>query len=125
MPPPTRISRSPSPNKHAGGAIPKRHSTGAVLTRVGSGHASHGSSSHSSIKEAAANTTSEQKTTSRHNNVSSSSSSGANASVKMWHCPACTYENSAASVVCEICSSHRKSITEANLGGVGPSPNIR
>lgn len=27
--------------------------------------------------------------------------------VKVWHCPACTYENSSASVVCEICSSPR------------------
>lgn len=121
MPPPTRVSRSPSPNKHAGGAIPKRHSTGAVL--VSSGHASH-SSSHSSNKEAA-NTASEQKATSRHNNVSTSSSAASSASAKMWICPACTYENSAASVVCEICSSHRKSITENNLGGVGPSPSIR
>lgn len=27
--------------------------------------------------------------------------------VKVWHCPACTYENSSASVVCDICSSPR------------------
>lgn len=26
---------------------------------------------------------------------------------KVWHCPACTYENSLASVICEICSSPR------------------
>ncbi|XP_021707581.1 calpain-D isoform X2 [Aedes aegypti] len=26
---------------------------------------------------------------------------------KTWHCPACTFENSSASVVCDICSSHR------------------
>ncbi|XP_062536367.1 calpain-D isoform X2 [Armigeres subalbatus] len=28
-------------------------------------------------------------------------------SEKTWHCPACTFENSSASVVCDICSSHR------------------
>lgn len=27
--------------------------------------------------------------------------------IKMWQCPACTYENSSASVVCDICSSPR------------------
>lgn len=27
--------------------------------------------------------------------------------IKTWHCPACTYENSSASVVCDICSSPR------------------
>lgn len=27
--------------------------------------------------------------------------------MKVWHCPACTYENSLASVVCDICSSPR------------------
>lgn len=27
--------------------------------------------------------------------------------VKTWHCPACTFENPLASVVCEICSSNR------------------
>lgn len=26
---------------------------------------------------------------------------------KTWHCPACTFENSSASVVCDICTSHR------------------
>lgn len=28
-------------------------------------------------------------------------------SEKTWQCPACTFENSSASVVCDICSSHR------------------
>lgn len=48
-------------------------------------------------------------------NASNRHSSGYNASiavgisttVKVWHCPACTYENSSASVVCDICSSPR------------------
>lgn len=79
-PPVQRITRSPSP-KHervSSGAIPKRHSTGAVLARNTAGnHQNH-----------------------RH-------SSGASLLPKTWQCPACTYENSSASVVCEICSSHR------------------
>ncbi|XP_063703467.1 calpain-D [Culicoides brevitarsis] len=40
---------------------------------------------------------------------------------KTWQCPACTFENSSASVVCEICSSHRKLnvTTETSFSG-GP-----
>lgn len=44
-------------------------------------------------------------------NISNRHSVGPNTTItiplKIWHCPACTYENSSASVVCEICSSPR------------------
>lgn len=44
-------------------------------------------------------------------NITNRHSCGPNSSVtipvKIWHCPACTYENSSASVVCDICSSPR------------------
>ncbi|XP_055840990.1 calpain-D isoform X1 [Episyrphus balteatus] len=84
VPPTARTSRSPSPrhDRISSGAIPKRHSTGAVVTRPSS-------SSSSSV------------------NVNRHSSSGSSTSIKTWQCPACTYENSSASVVCDICSSPR------------------
>lgn len=83
MPPVSRISRSPSPNRHRG-AIPKRHSTGAVISA-----------------RAAANP------------------NRASLVAKTWHCPACTYENSAASVVCDICSSHRSRKSESIPQNIG------
>ncbi|CAH1719100.1 unnamed protein product [Chironomus riparius] len=96
MVPSSRANRSPSPRHDRSGAIPKRHSTGMMLpqqpssssglSRSGSGHGSHSSSSKHS-----------QQTP---------------PTPKTWVCPACTYENSSASVVCEICSSHRKAINE-------------
>lgn len=89
----TKVSRSPSPRHDRAGAIPKRHSTGSVLTRSGSGHGSHSSSSSSVAPKPPAPT---PVTT-----------------PKIWQCPLCTYENSSASVVCEICSSHRRAVTEA------------
>lgn len=91
VPPQHRVSRSPSP-KHdrSSGAIPKRHSTGgAVVSRT---------SSNPSSGTTAAGT----PYTNRH-----SSSGSTPTSIKTWQCPACTYENSSASVVCDICSSPR------------------
>lgn len=54
-----------------------------------------------------------------------------NDSAKVWHCPACTYENPLASVICEICSSPRglannmKTLNNLNnfssSGGVEPN----
>lgn len=91
--PASRVTRSPSPRHDRAGAIPKRHSTGSVLSRSGSGHGSHNSS-------VSANVPPKQHLQSL-------------ALVpKTWQCPACTYENSTASVVCDICSSHRRAITE-------------
>lgn len=122
MPPVSRMSRSPSPkhDRASSGAIPKRHSTGAVLSRAGSGSASHSSSSTAaaSITVVAPPSTPVLATpvVVRHQNPPTI--------VKMWECPACTYENPAASVVCEICSSHRRSISENSFGGVVQS-NIR
>lgn len=79
------------------GAIPKRHSTGGsivprmALPPVASSSSSGGSNSSYNLQH-----------------VSSSSSSGqGQGQVKKWQCPACTYENCAASVVCDICSSPR------------------
>lgn len=85
-----KISRSPSPKQErtASGAIPKRHSTGAVVTR------------NSTTSGATSSTATGQ------NNQTNRHSSGSTVP-KLWQCPACTYENSSASVVCEICSSHR------------------
>lgn len=105
MVPSSRANRSPSPRHDRSGAIPKRHSTGMMLlpqqasssstssglSRSGSGHGSHSSSSSSSTKQQQQQTPPTPKT---------------------WVCPACTYENSSASVVCDICSSHRKAFSE-------------
>lgn len=91
--PASRVSRSPSPRHDRSGAIPKRHSTGSVLIRSGSGHGSHSSSS-----------------TSASSIVPKPPAPTPVASPKTWQCPACTYENSSASVVCDICSSHRRAV---------------
>lgn len=86
-----RISRSPSPRHHHppqqqppgphhhsnSGAIPKRHSTGAVIAHK--------------------MTNQQQQQSNRHSIVLS----------RTWQCPACTFENPVASVVCDICSSNR------------------
>lgn len=47
------------------------------------------------------------KTTNLNHRHSVGPNTTATIPVKIWHCPACTYENSSASVVCEICSSPR------------------
>lgn len=47
------------------------------------------------------------KTTNLNHRHSVGPNSTATIPVKVWHCPACTYENSSASVVCDICSSPR------------------
>lgn len=109
-PPIHRVLRSPSPKyerNNASGAIPKvrnrrrclstndihlplllifqqRHSTGGVVL---------GKSTN---------------ITNRHSTHSSGAGTPTSTTiVKVWHCPACTYENSSASVVCDICSSPR------------------
>jgi calpain-15 len=97
--PATRVNRSPSPRHDRSGAIPKRHSTGAMiptsstaaLSRSGSGHGSHSSSKQSTVQQAP---------------------QAAGTASKTWQCPACTFENPAASVVCDICSSHRRALNE-------------
>ncbi|XP_055710187.1 calpain-D [Phlebotomus papatasi] len=43
----------------------------------------------------------------RNNSGHTNRHSSGSPSTKTWQCPACTFENSSASVVCEICSSHR------------------
>lgn len=93
--PASRVSRSPSPRHDRAGAIPKRHSTGSVLSRSGSGHGSHSSASVSTSV------------------VPKQQMQSLALVPKTWQCPACTYENSTASVVCDICSSHRRAVTEA------------
>jgi calpain-15 len=104
MLPASRVSRSPSPrHDRTAGAIPKRHSTGSVLTRSGSGHGSHSTSSSSNNAPSVPSKSQQPVTTPLS---------------KMWQCPACTYENSSASVVCEICSSHRR----ATVSAIEPPP---
>lgn len=79
--------------RSSSGAIPKRHSTGgSIVPRMAlppTSGAVVGISSSSS---------------SSYNLQHASSQGGA---IKKWQCPACTYENCAASVVCDICSSPR------------------
>ncbi|KAM7349502.1 calpain 15 small optic lobes isoform 2-T2 [Cochliomyia hominivorax] len=97
--PPIRTSRSPSPrqNRSASGAIPKRHSTGG-----GSGIVSRNPTP---IATAAGSNGSVSSSSNSSQQLNRHSSSGS--SVKTWQCPACTYENCSASVVCEMCSSPR------------------
>uniref|UniRef100_A0A1B0CTR7 Calpain-D n=2 Tax=Lutzomyia longipalpis TaxID=7200 RepID=A0A1B0CTR7_LUTLO len=46
-------------------------------------------------------------------------------STKTWQCPACTFENSSASVVCEICSSHRGLLINNPAGdGIGGAGGV-
>ncbi|KAH8400026.1 hypothetical protein KR215_005469 [Drosophila sulfurigaster] len=71
--------------RSSSGAIPKRHSTGGSIVPRQQHPLNIASSSNSSY-----NLQQQQQST-----------------VKKWQCPACTYENCAASVVCEICSSSR------------------
>ncbi|CRK96884.1 CLUMA_CG009972, isoform A [Clunio marinus] len=43
---------------------------------------------------------------------------------KTWQCPACTYENSSASVVCDICSSHRRAAVNDVSSIIAPNVGI-
>lgn len=62
--------------------------------------------------------TKSQNATNRH------SSTGATI-IKTWQCPACTYENSSASVVCDICQSPRGlANTKPNETSTPPAPNV-
>ncbi|TMW46568.1 hypothetical protein DOY81_008351 [Sarcophaga bullata] len=99
--PPTRTSRSPSPrqNRLASGAIPKRHSTGGGLGIV--------SRNMSTTTTSSSNGIGNNITTSQQINRHNSSGNTLSGSIKTWQCPACTYENCSASVVCEMCSSPR------------------
>ncbi|XP_073834726.1 calpain 15 small optic lobes isoform X2 [Musca autumnalis] len=98
--PAIRTSRSPSPrqNRSSSGAIPKRHSTGGsggILSR------------NSTVVASASNnviSSTSQQVSSQHRHSSSGTAGGA---IKTWQCPACTYDNCSASVVCEMCSSPR------------------
>lgn len=92
-PPVQRITRSPSP-KH------ERVASGAIPKR------------HSTGAVLARSASTNQN---RH-------SSGASLP-KTWHCPACTYENPSASVVCEICSSHRGLVPNPSTTNVEPGTN--
>ncbi|KMZ10921.1 calpain-D isoform X3 [Drosophila simulans] len=115
-----RGSRSPSPrmqplpslqqqrNSSSSGAIPKRHSTGGSIVPRNisiAGLASYNLQQGQGVGSAS---------------VVSASGAGAGAvgastSSKKWQCPACTYDNCAASVVCDICSSPR-GLASAVLG---------
>lgn len=65
--------------------LPSQSSSSVALVRSGSGHGSHSSSKPQSSTPL---------------------------TPKTWVCPACTFENSSASVVCDICSSNRRVISE-------------
>lgn len=69
----------------------QRHSTGAVLPKVNNLNNRHSSGASAAVAAAAA--------------------------LKTWQCPACTYENSSASVVCDICSSPRGLVTSMTTDG--------
>lgn len=100
--PPIRTSRSPSPrqNRSSSGAIPKRHSTGGSGGIIPRNTPVPASASTSNV----IGSTNQQLLQHRH---ISSGSGGASTSIKTWQCPACTYDNCSASVVCEMCSSPR------------------
>ncbi|XP_060662248.1 calpain-D isoform X3 [Drosophila nasuta] len=76
--------------RSSSGAIPKRHSTGGSIVPRQQHPLNIASSSNSSYNLQQQQQQQQQQST-----------------VKKWQCPACTYENCAASVVCEICSSSR------------------
>ncbi|XP_017029994.1 calpain-D isoform X2 [Drosophila kikkawai] len=131
-----RGSRSPSPRmqqqqqlpplqqqqqlqqRSSSGAIPKRHSTGGSIVPRNisiAGLASYNIQQGQGVASASVAVAGVGPTAS-----SSSSSSTA----KKWQCPACTYENCAASVVCDICSSPR-GLATAVLGEALARKSIR
>ncbi|XP_039497371.1 calpain-D isoform X2 [Drosophila santomea] len=121
-----RGSRSPSPrmqplpslqqqrNSSSSGAIPKRHSTGGSIVPRNisiAGLASYNLQQGQGVGSASV--------------VSASGAAvGASSSSKKWQCPACTYDNCAASVVCDICSSPR-GLASAVLGEALGRKSIR
>lgn len=114
-----KISRSPSPKQErtASGAIPKRHSTGAVVARNSTTSSSSSSSSSTTTSSTAAVQQNLNNQTNRH-----SSGAAVPQPPKLWQCPACTYENSSASVVCEICSSHRGLVPTSEPSSIASTP---
>lgn len=110
-----RVNRSPSP-RHSnnvqgggsslvGGAIPKRHSTGAVIA-----HSAKIQNHHAAQND--------------RNRFSMIGSSNVPVAAKTWQCPACTFENSMASVVCDICSSNRGLVMKTSKSSSGQPINF-
>ncbi|XP_030382304.1 calpain-D isoform X2 [Scaptodrosophila lebanonensis] len=95
-----RTSRSPSPRgapssgqpRSSSGAIPKRHSTGGSIVPRNTSIAGVGMAQPASSYNI------------RQSGTPGNSDGGL---LRKWQCPACTYENCAACVVCDICSSPR------------------
>ncbi|XP_017048048.1 calpain-D isoform X1 [Drosophila ficusphila] len=121
-----RGSRSPSPrmqplpslqqpqqrSSSSSGAIPKRHSTGGSIVPRNisiAGLASYNLHQGQGVGSAS---------------VVAAPGAGVGSSAKKWQCPACTYDNCAASVVCEICSSPR-GLASAVLGEALARKSIR
>nr|NP_996524.2 small optic lobes, isoform F [Drosophila melanogaster]AAS65411.2 small optic lobes, isoform F [Drosophila melanogaster] len=117
-----RGSRSPSPrmqllpslqqqrNSSSSGAIPKRHSTGGSIVPRNisiAGLANYNLQQGQGVGSASV--------VSASGAGSGAGAVGASTSTKKWQCPACTYDNCAASVVCDICSSPR-GLASAVLG---------
>nr|AAC28409.1 small optic lobes [Drosophila melanogaster] len=117
-----RGSRSPSPrmqllpslqqqrNSSSSGAIPKRHSTGGSIVPRNisiAGLANYNLQQGQGVGSASV--------VSASGGGSGAGAVGASTSSKKWQCPACTYDNCAASVVCDICSSPR-GLASAVLG---------
>ncbi|XP_034124051.1 calpain-D isoform X3 [Drosophila guanche] len=92
------------PVRSSSGAIPKRHSTGGSIVPR-----------NISIAGLAAGTSAY--------NIQQQGAPAA-AGAKKWQCPACTYENCAASVVCDICSSPR-GLVNAVIGDALSRKSIR
>ncbi|BFG01992.1 calpain-D [Drosophila madeirensis] len=92
------------PVRSSSGAIPKRHSTGGSIVPR-----------NISIAGLAAGTSAY--------NIQQQGTPAA-AGAKKWQCPACTYENCAASVVCDICSSPR-GLVNAVIGDALSRKSIR
>lgn len=81
-----------STRSSASSAVMKRHSAGAAIA--------HSSSSSAKLKE---NENADQK---------SPEEKRSNSIHKTWICSVCTFENSAASFFCDICSSHRCTLVD-------------
>ncbi|XP_070074581.1 calpain-D isoform X2 [Drosophila takahashii] len=96
--------RSSSSTSSSSGAIPKRHSTGGSIVPRNISLAALASSYNLQQQSAA--------------------SAPESSSLKKWQCPACTYDNCAASVVCDICSSPR-GLASAVLGEALARKSIR
>ncbi|KAH8380956.1 hypothetical protein KR200_006702 [Drosophila serrata] len=112
--PPLQQQQLPPQQRSSSGAIPKRHSTGGSIVPRNisiAGLASYNIQQGQGVASASVV-------------APGAGSSAISSTAKKWQCPACTYENCAASVVCDICSSPR-GLATAVLGEALARKSIR